>query len=124
MSLKVMLAPNPGRSTSIERVIVLGKTSDQQRLMVLNIDALRRDPALTQAYRSEGICTAAFWSSIGAALILSSVALSFFWHWWATIAGVALAALIIKATRRDGPTSTSRYWHLTTEQSLSWRSRG
>lgn len=101
MATREMLAPNPHRSMGIDHVIVVGKSADQQRLVVLSVGALVKNPALTQTYGSGYKWATVFWNVVGAIMFLGSIACSFLWHWWAFIAGFVLAVMILKATRRS-----------------------
>jgi hypothetical protein len=85
----------------IDHVIVVGKSADQQRLVVLSVDALVKNPALMQTYGSGYKWATVFWNVVGAIMFLGSIACSFLWHWWAFIAGFVLAVMILKATRRS-----------------------
>ena len=101
MATREMLAPNPHRSMGIDHVIVVGKSADQQRLVVLSVDALVKNPALMQTYGSGYKWATVFWNLVGAIMFLGGFALSLLWHCWAFIAGFVLAVMILKATRRS-----------------------
>ena len=66
MATREMLAPNPHRTMGIDHVIVVGKSADQQRLVVLSVDALVKNPALMQTYGSEYKWATVFWNLVGA----------------------------------------------------------
>ena len=66
MATREMLAPNPHRSMGIDHVIVVGKSADQQRLVVLSVGALVKNPALTQTYGSGYKWATVFWNVVGA----------------------------------------------------------
>jgi len=101
MATREMLAPNPYKSMGIDHVVVVGRSADQQRLVVLSVDALVMNPALLQTYGSGYKWATVFWNVVGTVMFLGSIACSFLWHWWAFTAGFVLAVMILKATRRS-----------------------
>lgn len=101
MSAKVMLCPNPNRSMAIDRVIVIAESDDKQRVRVLNVDALSKNPKLMLPFASGYALAATFWTYTGLLIMLAGVALSFLWHWWAFIAGFLLAMMVLKATKQS-----------------------
>ena len=96
-----MLAPNSDRSVGVEHVIVVEKSADQQRLVVLSVDELVKNPAMMETYDSGYKWMTVLWSLVGAITFLGGVALSLLWQWWAFIAGFVLAVMLLKATRRS-----------------------
>ena len=101
MLAKVMLAPNPNRSMAIDGFIVIGESEDRQRVRVLNIDALSKDPKIMHAYRSGYSWATAIWNSASVLVFFGSVALSFLWHWWTFILGFFVTSMIVKASRQS-----------------------
>ncbi|MGC2416051.1 MAG: hypothetical protein WA459_25570 [Stellaceae bacterium] len=101
MTAKVMLVPNPHRSGAIDRVIVIGKSDDQQRLIVLNIGALDKSPKLLKRFNAGYYYATRFWDTISSLVIIGGIVLSFIWHWWAFLAGMAVAVVVYRATRQS-----------------------
>lgn len=95
MSRKTMLTPRPGNSGSIARVIVL--TDGPDGVLVLDIDALHRDPTHLKRFNPGYSAAARFWGVISSLVALTGIGLSFFWHWWAFLAGFALSFALYRA---------------------------
>jgi hypothetical protein len=101
MTAKVMLCPNPNRSMAIDRVIVIAESDDKQRVRVLNVDALSKNPKLMLPFASGYALAATFWTYAGLLVVVAGVALSFLWHWWAFMPGFLLAMLVLKTTKQN-----------------------
>jgi len=99
MSVTTMLTPNPNKPGSIARVIVLDTTED--RLTVLHIDPLYDNPELLRRFNPGYTAAVKFWNIAAGLLVLGSIALSFFWHWWAFIPGIVVAAVVLRSNRRS-----------------------
>ena len=98
-----MLAPNPNRGGDVDRVVVVGRSADQNSVIVLNIDALSKNPNLLRFPSSRHISVSKFWNAVIVLVLVGFVALSFFWHWWAFIAGFIVSLGIHHATRHSVP---------------------
>jgi hypothetical protein len=101
MTVKVMLAPNPNRSGLIDRVIVIGKSDDQQRLIVLNIDALNKSPQLLKRFNAGYYYATKTWGAVSVFIIIGGIVLSFLWYWWAFLVGIAVGVIVYRANRQS-----------------------
>ena len=99
MAAKVMLVPNPNKSGAIDRVIVIGKSEDQQRLRVLNIDALSQNPKLLRPFNSGYYYATMFWNVVSSLILVGGIILSFLWQWWAFIAGFVIAFVVFRSNK-------------------------
>jgi hypothetical protein len=98
---QVMLAPNPNRLGAVDRVIVLGKTADQARLIVLNIDALAKNPQLMKRYGKSYLHAVMLWNAVSTVVLVGGIAASFIWHWWLFLVGFGIAIVIHRSNQRS-----------------------
>src|SRR5262245_10359664 len=101
MASKVMLASNPNRSGGIDRVIVIGKSSDPDRVIVLSVDALSRDRNLLKRFNPSYYRATTFWDVIGTLIMIAGIPLSFVWHWWAFLVGFGVAAILHRSNQKS-----------------------
>jgi len=96
-----MFAPNPNRDMDIDRVVVVGKSADQQRLSVLSVNEIENNRSLfrdcrLRCRRANGArCLAS------AIALLGGAALAVEWRWWSPIVGLGLAAALVRTMRRN-----------------------
>ena len=100
MAAILMFAPNPNRGMDIDRVVVVGKSAEQNRLSVLSVSAVENDFPLFRASRLRHRRDTVLPFLASAIALLGGVELAVAWHWWSLVVGLVLAVAIVKATHR------------------------
>jgi hypothetical protein len=95
MASKTMLTPRPGGSGAIARVLILSEGPDG--VLVLDVDALHKNPVHLKRFNPGYTAATKFWGFISSLIVLAGVVLSFVWHWWAFLPGFALGFIIYRA---------------------------
>lgn len=101
MDAKVRLVPNPHRQGAIDRVIVIGRSSDPQRVIVLNIDALNKSPQLLARFNPGYHYATKFWTLVSCLIFIGGIVLSFIWQSWAFLAALALSIALYRANQKS-----------------------
>ena len=90
MATKVKLAPNPNRSMAIDRVVIIGRSSDGGFVDVLSIDGLQSDEYAKRQF-SRYFMKNANWNLVALFIIIIGIAASFVWRWWSFIPGFVVS---------------------------------
>jgi hypothetical protein len=98
---ETMLAPHPNGSGSVCRVIVIGKSDDQQRLKVLGVDSLNDNPALLRPINKRYFYAVRVWGGIAMAIMWIGIGLAFYLNWWYFVFGFTVAYFIYNATQKS-----------------------
>ncbi|MEJ2625956.1 MAG: hypothetical protein P8Z80_15935 [Pseudolabrys sp.] len=99
MTTQVMLAPNPNRAGAIDRVVVIGRSANPQRVIVLNVDGIAKKPEILKRFNPGYFWATKMWNAVSIIVALAGIALSFLWYWWAFIAGFILAFVVYRSNR-------------------------
>lgn len=91
-----MLIPNPVTG-SISRVVALADDGD--RVWVVDIGPFYQNPKLFKPLNPGYTFAILFWKWIAGLLLITSIAASFFWHWWAFLVGGAVGYVIERLNR-------------------------
>jgi hypothetical protein len=92
MTIQTGLVPNPNRKGAIARVLILREHGGQA--LVLDSTMFGNNPELLWPFNPGYTFAIKFWKWINAIIAVAGIIASFFWHWWAFIAGWAVSYIL------------------------------